>query len=93
MPNHLHGILFFDKPGKSDWQPNRFGPQKDNLAVVLGSFKAAVSQVVRKRGVSFEWQTRYHDRVLRNDTEYQIRLQYMWNNPLHWEHDDLYPPS
>jgi REP element-mobilizing transposase RayT len=93
MPNHLHGVLFFDKPDKTDWQPNRFGPQKDNLAVVMGSFKAAVSRQVRKRGDGFGWQVRYNDRVLRNETEYQIRLRYMWNNPYHWEDDDLYPSS
>ena len=92
MPNHLHGILFFDKPDKTDWQPNQFGPQQDNLAVVLGSFKAAVSRQVRKRGEAFGWQVRYNDRVLRNETEYQIRLRYMWNNPYHWEDDDLYLP-
>jgi putative transposase len=93
MPNHLHGILFFEKPDKTDWQPNQFGPQKDNLAAVLGSFKSAVSRQVRKQGDAFGWQTRYNDRVLRNETEYQNRLRYMWNNPYHWEDDDLYPPS
>ena len=98
MPNHLHGILFIDKSDKTDWQPNRFGPQKDNLGVVLGSFKSAVTRQVRQRdwacpAPTFAWQGRYNDRVLRNEAEYRIRLQYMCNNPYHWKDDDHYPPS
>jgi len=25
MPNHVHGILIFEKPNKTDWTPNKFG--------------------------------------------------------------------
>ncbi|WP_370996841.1 hypothetical protein [Mucilaginibacter sp. RCC_168] len=28
MPDHLHGILFFNKPDKSTWESNRFGAQR-----------------------------------------------------------------
>ena len=90
MPNHLHGILFFDKPDENSWKPNQFGPQRDNLATVLGSFKAAVSRQARQLGGSFHWQTKYHDRVLRDEIEYKIRVRYMWQNPKKWREDEWY---
>ncbi len=27
MPDHIHGILVFNKPEKTDWNPNQFGVQ------------------------------------------------------------------
>jgi hypothetical protein len=36
------------------------------------------------------WQSRFHDRVIRNNEEY-IRIQeYVRNNPLNWEKDSLF---
>ena len=100
MPNHIHGILIFDKASLEcprhdeertrEWQTNQFGRQKDNLATVVGSYKSAVTRSVRKVGDEFAWQTRYYDRVLRNQSEYQTRIRYMWKNPIHWREDDLF---
>src|SRR5687767_1398941 len=30
MPNHIHGILIFDKPDLNGWNPNKFGKQSRN---------------------------------------------------------------
>jgi putative transposase len=35
MPNHLHGILFLNKPDHKDWQPNKFGAQSKNLGSII----------------------------------------------------------
>ena len=36
MPNHLHGILFINKPDYADWQANTFGPQRETLPHLSG---------------------------------------------------------
>ena len=36
------------------------------------------------------WQKSFHDHVIRNETDYQMIWQYIENNPLQWELDELY---
>ncbi|MBK8848388.1 MAG: hypothetical protein IPO27_18350 [Bacteroidetes bacterium] len=40
MPNHIHGILVFNNPEKTDWQPNKLGTQSQNLGSVIRGFKS-----------------------------------------------------
>ena len=36
------------------------------------------------------WQDTYHDRILRNEDEYQTRWNYIENNPAKWAEDEYY---
>jgi len=45
MPNHVHGILFLNKPDYDTWQPNKFGPQSKNLGSVIRGYKAGVKHL------------------------------------------------
>ncbi|WP_204282025.1 transposase [Pontibacter burrus] len=44
MPNHVHGIIFINKPDQEQWQPNKFGSQSGNLASIIRGYKAAVKK-------------------------------------------------
>ena len=92
MPDHVHGILIFDKPGEKtpalNYQ-NNFGPQRDNLAAVIRGFKAGVSAAAKQQGLAFCWQSRYHDRVVRNGSELEKIQQYIANNPARWKHEQF----
>jgi REP element-mobilizing transposase RayT len=80
MPDHLHGIICFNKQGEREWQVNKVGPQKDTLGVVLGSFKSAVTYEARKKCPEFGWQSRFWDHIIRSQEELgRIRL-YIDNN-------------
>jgi len=85
MPNHLHGILIFDKSNQKEWNSNTFGPQRNNLSNVIGSYKAAVKRWANQQGEYFIWQKRYHDRVIRNAEEMERIQQYIWRNPFFGE--------
>lgn len=87
MPNHLHGILFINKADYTDWKPNTFGPQKENLASTLRGFKSGVTAYATTHQIPFGWQTRYYDRVIRNDNELNRIRQYIKNNPIQWAQD------
>ena len=39
MPNHIHGILFFDVPWLHDWTTNKFGPQSKIWRLLSGDIK------------------------------------------------------
>lgn len=85
MPNHVHGIIFINKPEHEQWQPNKFGPQSGNLASIIRGYKAAVKKYATINQVEFAWQSRYYDRVIRSEKELQNIRQYIYNNPANWE--------
>ncbi|MFN0291638.1 transposase [Pedobacter helvus] len=89
MPNHLHGILFFNRPEKSDWIENKFGSQSQNLGAVIRAFKASVKRHANNYQIEFDWQTRFHDRIIRDDRELRAIRGYIINNPEKWTDDDL----
>jgi putative transposase len=100
MPNHIHGIVLIDKTnynhGRND-QPvstspickpeNQFGPQSQNLASIIRGYKIGVSKKARLINPAFAWQSRYYDRIIRNDNEYQRIVEYISTNPQNWNTD------
>jgi len=84
MPNHIHGIIFINKPDKVDWKPNKFGVQSQNLAAVIRGYKVSVKAYSTINNIEFSWQPRYHDRVIRNEKEYLNIREYIFNNPEQW---------
>ncbi len=80
MPNHVHGILSFNKPNHSGEGPNAFGPQSRNLASVIRGYKAATKKYATLNSLEFAWQPRYHERIVRLDELRATRL-YIKNNP------------
>lgn len=84
MPDHLHGILCFGKKEHSDWNPNQFGPQIQNLAAIIRGFKSAVTSFAKSHAIKFHWQPRYFDRIIRSDEELNQIRQYILDNPGNW---------
>ena len=88
MPDHVHGLLLFDKNepiGPPQPYENRFGPQHENLAAILRGFKAGVSSFARAEGLPFQWQARFHDRIVRSNEELTRIRHYILTNPSRWE--------
>jgi hypothetical protein len=54
---------------------------------MVQGFKGAVT---RKIGYSI-WQRSFHERIIRNEAEYQRIWQYVDNNPARWAEDEYYP--
>jgi REP element-mobilizing transposase RayT len=102
MPNHVHGILVFDKcyffgrefvetqyiaSLRSGGCTNRFGPQSNNLASVIRGFKIGVKKYAIENKIEFDWQPRFHDHVIRDERAlFRIR-EYIRNNPVNWSGD------
>ena len=85
MPDHIHGVVWFERP--ADFvahSPARFGPQSNNLAAVVRGFKVGVKAWATRSGVPFEWQARYHDRIIRNDDELRRIQHYIAQNQARW---------
>jgi putative transposase len=87
MPNHVHGILFINRPDKIDWEVSKFGPQSQNLASVIRGYKVSVKKYATMNDIEFKWQSKYHDRVIRDKREFQNIKDYIADNPNRWATD------
>ena len=76
--------------GQKNAKKNHFGPQSKNLASIIRGFKSAVTTGARMIHADFEWQSRFHDHIIRNDESFQRISNYIINNPLKWTDDTFY---
>ena len=58
------------------------------LSHVISRFKSAVTRYANENNISFKWQTRFHDHIIRNQNESNKIAQYIENNPYNWTTDD-----
>lgn len=88
MPNHFHAILEIYEQTET----------KNSISDIVKSFKRESTKEYLKLikwGFlqDFEgklWQKSFHDRIIRNEQEYQMVWEYIDNNPLQWELDRYY---
>jgi putative transposase len=80
MPDHIHGILFFNKSDYHNWKANSFGPQSKNLASVIRGYKSAMTKYAVIHNIEFEWQPRYYDHVIQSEQSLQNIRNYIANN-------------
>ena len=100
MPNHIHMIIVIDnsnietqsiaslQQNEEKWEPNKFGPQSNNLASIVRGFKAAVKKWTTMNNVHFEWQSRFYEHIIRNEEDLNKIREYIVYNPVNWLTDE-----
>ncbi len=68
---------------------NTFGPQSKNLGSIIRAFKIAVQTYANQNNITFAWQPRYYDRIIRNERELNNVRRYIRNNPRMWHNQDI----
>jgi len=69
--------------GKNDkWKPGIIG-------VVLNQYKRIVTINARKINGEFDWQSRFHDHIIRNAQSFETIQNYIATNPENWKNDTL----
>ena len=71
---------------------NHFGPQSRNLASVIRGFKIGVTKWASENEISFGWQPRFHDHVIRDQESYFKIRNYILSNVKNWSRDIFYTP-
>lgn len=86
MPDHVHK-QYHDWDGVTPM--NHFGPQSKNLASIIRGYKIGVTKNARLLNPAFQWQSRCHDHIIKNEEEFQRISIYIRNNPKKWAEDNL----
>lgn len=95
MPNHLHGIILITNEigGGSRTAPTI---QPKSLGRLIGAFKTVSTRQinrVRETPAAPFWQRNFYEHVIRNETSLRALREYVANNPLQWELDQLHPAN
>ncbi len=103
MPNHIHGIIVIGKSNnvatcncpslqinpKMDLRHyNKFyKTQSKNLSAIIRGYKSSVKKYANVNNLEFNWQSRFYDRIIRNEEELYKIQQYIIDNPINWKND------
>lgn len=84
MPNHIHAIVCIETPSK---HPECMPSLRAALSVVIGGFKQSVTLFAQQHNIKFEWQSRYHDHIIRGIHDGNNISEYIQNNVARWDND------
>ena len=105
MPNHVHLIVIIDDENADSicrdvpWRVSTYGKnetmqtianQQGRLSTMIGGFKQSVTRYANANSISFVWQTRFHDRIIRDHDEMNRIAEYIENNVARWESDEFH---
>lgn len=71
---------------------NQFSkPISGSVSVIIQQYKSSVKRWCKKNNYPhFQWQSRFHDHIIRNEESYQRISEYIINNPKNWKEDKFY---
>lgn len=93
MPNHVHGIIIINKTiSKTVVKTgiNRFQNQgKNTISSIIGSYKSVCTKIINQsqNKMTFGWQPRFYDHVIRNEKSFYRIREYIKNNLENWKDD------
>ena len=68
-------------------QMANISPRKNSLAVVIRGVKSSITKFANENNIPFAWQTRFHDRIIRNQDEFDKISDYIEKNVVNWRND------
>ena len=102
MPNHLHAIVVIEQCRgvqlnaptirKTTERFSTISPHRNTLAIIVRTYKAAVTMRCRREGFDlFRWQRNYYEHVIRNEDDLNEIRHYILDNPVKWVMDENNP--
>lgn len=65
-------------------QMANISPRKNSLAVVIRGVKSSITHYANENNIPFAWQTRFHDRIVRDQNELDRISIYIEKNVVNW---------
>ena len=88
--NRLDDLCIDDYPLDKNEEMQRRSNCCGRLSRIIGQYKSVVTKYANQNDISFAWQPRFHDHIIRNWTEMNHIARYIQNNPMQWELDRFY---
>ena len=97
MPNHIHILLSIISNDLLYLEQGEIPqPNKNNISQIIRCFKAGVTRTINKNIQNNQnnkiWQKSFHDRIVRNEHEFELFYNYIISNPTKWS-DDCHNPQ
>ena len=88
-PTHAEGDAPTHIRGRDPTDPfSIMSPGRRTLAVIVRTYKAAVTSTCRRAGhAEFGWQRNYYEHVIRDEADLDRTRQYVLDNPQRWDID------
>lgn len=64
---------------------SQISPKANSISAIIRSYKSAVTKTANELGYCFQWQSRFHDRIIRDKRAYWVISRYIENNPRKWK--------
>ena len=105
MPNHIHliinvvGTKCYDSNDDSkdnidiNEKMSSIAKKRGRMSLVLSKYKSSITRYALKNDIRFAWQTRFHDRIIRDCNEFDNIDNYIKDNITNWQDDEFYPAS
>ena len=95
MPNHIHAIIVIDNAvvGTPFLASEPLADGAPTLGQIIGAYKAGVTRLARAQTLLDAdrlWQGRYHDHIIRSESDLRRIREYVINNPARWREDTFY---
>ena len=96
MPNHIHIMLWVKGTGDGPSRtPVTDGPSRTPVPTVQNSvvarFVSTFKRFCNKEYGANLWQYRSYDHIIRSPQDYEEHVRYIYENPMRWYYDELYP--
>lgn len=69
---------------------SKISPKSGSISTIIRSYKSVVSKNSRLLNADFNWQSLFHDHVIRNSELFEKIQNYIENNPINWKEDTFY---
>ena len=64
--------------------------KKGSVNSIVNQYKGSVTRYAKKHNIPFQWQPRFHDKIIRNEKQLYAVQNYISWNPLNWHKDEYY---
>ena len=88
MPNHIHLLGHSDREETGSAAGTSRTPSP--TSALIPQYVSTLKRMCNKEIGRNIWQRSYHDRIIRDDAEYDMIWQYIDTNPIRWEQDCFY---
>ena len=87
LPDHIHLIVEIINNIKREFIPiDGLAPlSKGSVSLFINQFKGYITKLCKKNGIdNFKWQSRFNDRIIRDQKEYENIAAYINSNVVNW---------